>query len=413
MNFLKIKSRLFYGYVIVAIAFGVLAVMWGTLYAFGVYFNPLSAEFGWTKAMTSGAFSVSVVFLAIFAVPAGRLSDRIGPRWVITIGGLLLGVGCLLMSRIETLWQLYLYYGAIIGVGMSTAFVPPVSTVARWFIKRRGMMTGLAVSGLGVGTLVMSPLANWLISTYGWRTSYILTGVVVLVLVVSIAQFLKRDPAEVGQSAFGANDFANREAEHPGFSLAEAVHTRQFWMFDIAALFFGISLGVVLVHIVPHSIGLGTTPAEAAMVLALVGGGGTAGRVVLGIACDRVGNKRALIVAFLAISVSLFGLLVAHKLWALFLFALIFGFGYGGVSALASPVLAELFGLRSLGTILGFTASIGGDGGSAVGAILAGLIFDVSGSYFWAYLVCAIISTIGLVLVSLMKPASLSKSPLQ
>jgi len=404
------KPRIFYGYVIVCVVFVILAVMWGTLYAFGVYFNALLADFGWTKAMTSGAFSLSVVFLALFAVIAGRLSDRFGPRVVLTVGGLLLGTGCLLMSRIETAWQLYLYYGVIIGVGMSTSFVPPASTVARWFVKRRGMMTGIAVSGLSVGTLVMPPFANWLISVYGWRTAYIVTGVTVLIAVVSAAQFLRRDPDEIGQLPYGVNELEDRKTSPTDFSLSEVVHTRQFWMLDVAVLFFGVSLGAVLVHIVPHSIGLGVSPANAALVLALVGGGGIIGRVVMGAVCDRIGNKPALVICFCALSTSLFSLLVAEELWGLFLFAIIFGFGYGGISALVSPMLAELFGLRSLGAILGLTASIGGDGGSAIGSVVAGYIFDVTGSYYRAYLICAVISAIGLVLILLLKPTSWSKA---
>lgn len=394
------RPRFFYGYVIVAVGFLNLAVMWGTLYAFGVFFNPLLDEFGWTRATTSGAFSLSVVLLAGFSVIAGRLTDRFGPRIVITAGGLLLGTGCLLMSLVDSVWQFYLFYGIIMGIGMGTSFVPVASTIARWFVRRRGMMTGFTTAGLGVGTLVMSPLANWLIVQYGWRNSYIITGIGVLVLVVSSAQLLRRDPSQLGQFPDGAYTPEKATAtKRADFSLAQAVRTRQFWMMDIASLFFGISLGAVLVHIVPYAIGQDFSPTAAAMVLALVGGGGTLGRVVMGIACDRMGNRQALVVCYGFIVGSLWLLLAADELWQLYLFAALFGFGYGGISALASPTLAELFGLRAHGAILGLVASIGGDGGSAIGSTGAGYIFDVTGSYFRAFLICAIINAVALTLV--------------
>jgi MFS family permease len=405
------KPRIFYGYVIVGVGFLTLAIMWGTLYAFGVFFNPLLGEFGWTRAMTSGAFSLSVVLLAGFSVVAGRLTDRFGPRIVITAGGLLLGMGCLLMSLVNSVWQLYLFYGVIMGIGMGTSFVPVASTIARWFVRRRGMMTGITVSGLGVGTLIMSPLANWLIANYGWRNSYITMGIAVLVLVVSSAQFLRRDPSQKGQLPDGASHLEEKSnAEGKGFSLSQAAHTRQFWMLDMAALFFGISLGTVLVHIVPHAVGMGFSATEAALVLALVGGGGTTGRVIMGITCDRIGNRQALVICFGFIAGSSFLLLVSDKLWELYLFAILFGFGYGGMSALVSPITAELFGLSSHGAILGLVASIGGDGGSAVGSVAAGYIFDVTGSYYMAFLICAIISTISLLLVLLLKLSPLPRS---
>lgn len=399
--------RFFYGYVIVAVGFLNLAVMWGTLYAFGVFFNPLLDEFGWSRATTSGAFALSVVMLAGFSILAGRLTDRFGPRAVITAGGLLLGTGCLLMSLVHSVWQLYLFYGVIMGLGMSTSFVPVASTVVRWFVRRRGMMAGITTSGLGFGTLVMSPLANRLIESYGWRNSYLITGIAVLVLVVSSAQLLRRDPARKGLQPYGADEVGAVSLSEGGFSLLEAVRTRQFWMFDIASLFFGISLGAVLVHLVPHTIELGFSPAAAALGLGLVGGGGTIGRVVMGIVCDRIGARPAQVINFSFVTGGLLLLLAADGLAALYLAAVAFGFGYGGISALAPSTTAELFGLRAHGAILGLVASIGGDGGSAIGSTGAGYIFDVTGRYFPAFLICAVMSGVSLGLMAWLKVSKL------
>jgi len=188
------KPGFFYGYIVVVAAFLIVTIMWGAAYSFGVFFKPLLEEFGWTRAMTSGAFSLSLILTGLLSVVAGKMTDRFGPQIVMTVCGLFLGSGYLLVSQVSAIWQLYLFYGVIMGAGMGGSFVPLASTVARWFVKKRGMMTGIAASGIGMGILIMPPLANWLISSYGWRTSYMVVGVTALVLIIVAAQFLKRDP---------------------------------------------------------------------------------------------------------------------------------------------------------------------------------------------------------------------------
>jgi MFS family permease len=207
----------------------------------------------------------------------------------VTTAGILLSSGCLFLSQVHSIWQLYLFYGVLIGVGMGGSFVPLASTIVRWFDKRRGMMTGIVVSGLGIGTMIMSPVATWLISNYGWRTSYIVVGIAAVILVIPAAQALKYDPRPLGQSSYGDNELENKGSlPVTGYSLLEAMHTQQFWMMAIAWLCFGLGLGTVLVHIVPHAIDQGISAAGAANILSIVGGLSTAGRVVMGSASDRI-----------------------------------------------------------------------------------------------------------------------------
>lgn len=397
------KPGIFYGYVIVVASFLIMVIMWGASYSFGVFFSRLLEEFGWTRAMTSGAFSLSLVVLSFSGLVSGRLTDRFGPRIVVTLCGLFLGAGYFLMSQVNAIWQLYLFYGVLIGIGMSTAFVPLVSTVAKWFARRRGIMTGIAASGLSMGTLVMPPIANWLISLYGWRTSYMIIGGLALVTVL-IGQLLKRDPAEVGLLPYGAaNPEESLGVVATGFSLQKAIATRQLWMLGGAALCFTMGLGTTIVHIVPHSIGLGVSPAPAAAILAFIGGAGTVGRVTMGSAADRTSNKLALLVCFVLLAISLFYLVIADKLWMIYLFAVIFGFAYGGISALLSPTIAELYGLSSHGAILAIV-NVCGEGGLAIGSVVAGYIFDVTGGYTSAFLLSAIFAVIGLALVAFLTP---------
>ncbi len=399
------QPRIFYGYIVAAASFLVITMMWGSAYCFGVFFKPLLAEFGWTRAMTSGAYSLCMIFTGILSLVAGRLTDKIGPRLVITGCGLFLGAGYLLMSQVNTIWQLYLFYGVIVGIGMGGSFVPAATTVVRWFVKRRGMMAGITASGVGMGTLIMPPIANWLISAYGWRISYIVVGSAALILITLAAQFLKRDPSQIGCVPYGESELEeNRSAPSTGLSLRETLHTRLFWMFSIALICFGLNLGTVMVHIVSHAIGLGFSTASATGILSVIGGISVGGRVIMGSASDRIGNKITLVISFSLVSIALLWLLAARELWMFYLFAILFGFGYGGMAALGTPVVAELFGLSSLGAIMGVTM-ICVEGAGAVGPVVAGHMFDITGSYNLAFTIYAAASLISVALIVRLKSA--------
>ncbi|MBA7631818.1 L-lactate transporter [subsurface metagenome] len=401
------KPRFFYGYVIVALAFLIQAILGGTLYTFSVFFKPLSSEFGWTRAATSGAFSLYMVLHGFLYIITGKLNDTFGTRIVMSGCGLFMGLGYLLMSQTNTIWHLYLFYGVIIAVGMSGGFVPLLSTVTRWFAnnKKRGLMIGIALAGTGVGTMIMPPVANWLISSYGWRTSYAIIGISVLILIISAAQFLRRAPGQMQQLPHGQDggqeEGPNTEAR--GFSLQEAMRTRQFWLFCTAYFGFGVFLQVIMVHIVLHAIGLGISASAAANIFVAIGGLTVVGRITMGSASDRIGNRSILIGCFALMTAALAWLLVAKELWMLYLFAVVFGFAYGGLVAVQSPLVADLFGMRSHGVILGvivFIITIG----AAVGPVMAGGIFDITGGYNPAFLVCVAFSIAGIILALLLRP---------
>ncbi len=398
------KPRFFYGYIVVAITFFIMVVAYGMHTSFGVFFKPILAEFGWTRAMTSGAYSLAWLIQGVLGIFMGRLTDRLGPRKVITLCSLLLGLGYLLMSQISAAWQLYLFYGVIIGIGMGGIFVPMMSTVSRWFVQRRSMMIGIVMAGGGIGTLITPPIANWLISTQGWRTSYIILGSVVLVLIFLAAQFLKRDPAQVGQRSYGENkgDESKLKVVTEGFSLKKTVHTSQFWMLFSINFCLGFSAYVFIIHIAPHAIDLGISATTAAYILAIEGGLSIVGRAAMGTAADRIGNKPTLIIGFILLAIVLFWLVPAAEVWILYLLAAVFGLAFG-VGAVVPPLTAGLFGLGSHGLILGVT-TFGYTIGAALGPFLAGYMFDATGSYQGAFLVCAGLSIAGIVLASLLRP---------
>ena len=266
-------------------------------------------------------------------------------------------------------------------------------------------MTGIVLSGTGIGALVGPPLANWFISIYDWRISYIIIGSIALVVIVLASQLLRRDPARMGLVPYGENKGGGQESKlgTEGFSLKEAVHTAQFWLVFAMFVCFGFSLFVVAVHIVPHAIELGISTAAAASILAAIGGMAIVGRLVLGSAADRIGNKQAFIIGFILMSAALFWLVPAKEVWRLYLFAIVFGFAHGGMGAQESPLLAGLFGLRSHGSIFG-VAGVGFTIGAALGPVVAGYIFDVTYSYQLAFLISAAVIVVGLVLTAAIRP---------
>jgi len=399
------KPRLFYGWFVILVGWFIMVIIWGTYYTFGVFFEPVLTEFGWTRAMTSGAFSVCAILTGLITIIVGRLTDRFGPRVVLSTCGFFLGLGYLLMSQISAIWQLYLFYGVMVAVGMSGSLVPLQSTVARWFVKQRGMMTGIILTGIGIGTVIVPPLARWFISTYGWHTAYIIVGGMALVFIVSAAQFIKRDPGQVGQLPYGGIQLGEQTLNlgARGLSLREAIHTMGFWIVGMLNFCFVFCLYTVMVHIAAHAVKLGALVAVAANILATIGGGSIIGRPVAGAFADRVGNKWAMIICFILLAADFLWLAVAKEVWMLFLFAAIFGFVYGGISALFSPIIAELFGLSSHGVIFGIILFCGSIGG-AIGPLLAGRIFDITSSYQIAFLTCAVVGILGIIVASLLKP---------
>jgi MFS family permease len=375
------------------------------MFTYGVFFKDFQAEFGWSRAAISGAASLAFLMMGLGGVIAGKMNDRIGPKIIIVASGILLGIGYLLMSRLQALWQLYLLYGVLVGIGFSTHDVITLSTVARWFIKRRGMMSGIVKVGTGSGQFLMPLIATLLITAYGWRNSYLIISAVVLVIFVVVAQVLSRDPQGIGLFPDGDSnescDNGNRPREE-SVTLRAAARTRQFWIICIAEFAIFFCLLTVIVHIVPHAMDLELTPPTAVGVLSTIGFVSMLGRIVIGTANDKIGGKRSLVICFILLLCSLFWLHVASEAWMLFLFAVIYGFAHGGFFTVMSPMIAEFFGTGSHGVLFGMVLASGTLGGAA-GPLMAGRAFDVTGSYRIAFLVLALLAVIGFVLITLLQ----------
>lgn len=401
----KLRHYLFYGYFIVAVALLIIILDYGSRLTFGVFFKPMADEFNWSRALTSGAVTLSMLGQGTGAVMMGRLNDKLGPRFVMTLCGALLGAGYLLMAMVNNVWQLYLFYGIIVGLGMGGAFTAMLSTVARWFVKRRGLMTGITIAGTGIGEFIIPPLMTWLILIYGWHNSYIIMGGAVLALGIILAQFLKRDPSKIGLVPYGADQAVKLKAisDDRSLSLKEATRTRQFWFMVVTFFSLGYILMAVNIHLVPHITDLGVSATAAADIFAVCGGFTAIGCIVLGNTIDRLGSRRALMICFFLMTISLLWLTELTSILFLGLFAAVFGLASGGSTPIESTITADLFGMKSHGAILG-SISFGFACGGAVGPLLTGYLFDLNGNYRLAFLALAIIAAIGLISCAIIRP---------
>jgi len=398
----KFDSR----YTIVAAAFLIQAVVIGGMFAYGVFFKVLETELGWSRTLLSASSSLAFLVMGVFAILGGRLSDRFGPRWVLSITGLSFGLGYGLMSFMQAPWQLFVLYGVLIGLGLSTHDVVTLSTVARWFERRRGMMTGVVKVGTACGQIIIPLLAAALITAFGWRTACLLLGVVSALLLVIAAQGLRAAPQPIASSAESGSATKARatvESAATGLSLSAAARTRQLWTLCAAQFMFFPALVTVPVHIVAHGMDLGMAATHAAGVLSLIGAVSILGRLFVGSAVDRIGGRRALILCFVLLLLSLLWLRWIDAPWMLFVFALVYGFAHGGFFTVVSPTVAEFFGMSAHGAIFGVILFFGTIGG-AFGPLLAGAVFDTTGSYAIAFNTLAVLALVGLLLVVSLRP---------
>lgn len=397
--------RLFYGYYIVVIALFIMLFVYGSRTVYGIFFKPMMLDFEWSRGATSLAITLSMLVQGLWGIVMGKLNDRKGPRLIISLCCFLVGAGFLLLSQVEHLWQLYIFYGLVVGMGMGGVFVVILSTVSRWFVKKRGTMTGIVLAGLGASMLLMSPTANWLIDVFGWRVSYAVVGAVILVVGITLAQFLKRDPSTMGLTPLGMKESGSPDTPVSvyGLTLREAMATWQFWVVVVCYVCFGYNLFTLTVHTVPLVTDIGISPTMAATILVFLGVGNILGGLVIGILADRIGNIKAFFLCFLLMAVPVFLIISSVHAWQFCLLCVIFGLGVGGGGTLEPTIVAELFGIRWHGLILGvvsFTFTVGG----AIGPLVTGVLFDIYGDYRVALIISGCLCVLALGLTAVLKP---------
>jgi len=242
---------LFYGWVVLGVSFLTMASVYTLRYSFSFFFVALLEDFpSWGRAATASILSVNVLVYGLALPVVGSLVDRLGPRRVMSLGVVLVGLGAVLLSRAQELWQFYLLFGLVMALGIClTGWVPNTTVLSRWFVRRRGLALGVASAGVGT-TYVLASFTQVLISSLGWRQAYLVLGLVVaLFLLPIIALFHRGRPQEMGLSADGQEDPSEADLQQGGTTLAQALRDRRFWLLFLASFFlWGIGMTLVLIH---------------------------------------------------------------------------------------------------------------------------------------------------------------------
>jgi MFS family permease len=400
----------FYGWVVVGCGFTILCVAYGIQFSFGVFLPVISADTGWDRASLSVPYALYVFVYSALGAVTGRLTDRWGPRIVLTVGGCLLGSGLILMNQVHSLWQIYVFFGLVAASGMSAAYVPCNSTVIRWFIEKRGLALGLTSSGASFGTFLFPPLTAALISTYGWRSTYLILGLVGVSVISLCATFIVRDPEKLGLRPDGDAPFESTQPDNtspqvldsPDWTLAAAKRTVTFWLLNVIFLLTWLVVFMPMIHIVPFAVDLGISQIRAAMTISVIGFAGFAGRLAIGFVSDRLGRVTALGLCLLLQALAFVGFTFTTGLSLLYSSAAVFGLSYGGLTALFPAIIGDFYGRMAVGAIVGFIFAFAGSP-AAFGPLIAGYVYNSTGSYHSAFVLSAALNVVALSLLFLLK----------
>ena len=398
-------NKPFYGWVVVGSAFLVLFLTYGVQYSFGVFVPPMLDDLGWQRASLGGAFSLySMVYMG-FSLVSGRLTDTLGPRRVIVFGGVMLGLGIMATSQVSAQWQLYLYYGIVAALGMSTAYIPCNMTVVRWFNRQRGLALGIVSCGASCGILVVPTLSSYMITLTNWRVSLLTLGASMFVLIIIAARFMVRDPELLGLQTDGKETLTTDENlglsevlnEATGWTLTEARSTLSFWLFLLTFAVILLTTTIPFVHVPVFARDIGLSAIGGSMAVSISGLFALIGSISLGTLSDRIGPKQAVLLSLCVQVVAFLIFLVAKDMVTLYLGAAAFGFFYGGIASLFPALVGDLFGRAHAGAIGGFIFGGAGIIG-AWGPAVAGYLRDVDGDYRRAFILCALTIACSLVL---------------
>jgi MFS family permease len=371
----------FHGWLVVAAAFAVTFVGFGSAYTFSAFVGSLQSDFAASRGSVSVVFSLAGFLYFGLGIVSGPLADRWGSRRLAVIGMLLTGLGLAIAGTAHSLGQVYAAYGLGVGLGVGCAYVPAIGAVQRWFVRRRGFASGLAVSGIGVGTLVMPPLASLLIEMLGWRNAYLVLGGLAAVVGAGMASMIENDPRDRGLNPDGdpVRSDVRPVAPH-GCSVREAITSRRFIALYAACLICSFGVFVPFVHLVPYALDHGVAQSSAVLLLGVIGVGSTAGRFFLGGLADRMGRPLALLAMFVGMALALAAWAFCVDVWTLAAFAFVYGIVYGGWVAVLPAVVMDYFGGRNVSGIIGVLYTSVAFG-TLIGPSAAGFAFDLSHSY--------------------------------
>jgi MFS family permease len=384
-----------YGWVMVALGAFMTCIAVGAMFSLAVFLRPITEATGWSHTAVSSAMTLNFLAMGAAGFGWGALSDRIGPRYVVLAGAVLLGLGLFLASRAQSALQFQLAFGLLVGTAVGSFFAPMIAAVMGWISEHRGLAVSLVSVGVGVAPMTMSPFAAWLITQMDWRGALLILAALVFATLVPAALFVRRPPAATAEAGTAA-------AEGPQMSLRDAFFSAPFIV--LALTFFACCAAHAgpIFHTVTYAMTCGLAPLAAVTVYSVEGLAGLGGRLALGVLADRLGVKRVLIAGLLIQAVAAGAFIFASRLGEFYAVAAIFGFAYGGVMPLYAVLAREYFGQRILGGVFGAAAMVSSLG-MALGPALGGWIFDTFGQYTWLYIGSAVIG-LGAVAIALAFP---------
>ncbi len=406
-------NSLYYGWVIMIASLIIGIISFGIRYSFGVFFGSLETEFNLSRTAVSSIFSIYMVLCAVFGVAGGWALDRFGPRKVATVMCLITGLSLLLSSRVQSAWQLFFTDSFLLAIGTGALFSIVNTTTTRWFLRKRGLAVGITSAAGSIGEVILAPLTTFLIARFDWRTSFLILGAMVWVVLVPVSQLMKRDPRDVGllpdgakaetRANAGPKQDSQGQAVEDGLTLSEAWRVREFWFLILSWLLLSFSVHLVLTHVVPHAMDLGISAISAALIISLVGVGSIIGRVIEGRLSDKVGRKPLAISSAVLMVVTMVAIIFIKDLWIFLLFGVVFGYAWGGLGSQVTLLIGDVFGVRSLGIIMG-TITAGWALGAAIGPAVGGWVFDTTHTYSAAFIVAACGMAICTILAVIIRP---------
>ena len=373
------------GWIAVGCAFVSMFICFGVVYSFGAFFDPMSSEFNTGSSATSAVFSITAFIFFTGGIISGMAADRFGPKPVLICGGLAMGLGLYLTSLVSSLWVGYITYGLGVGAGVACGYVPMLAVVGAWFDRRRTAALGVAVTGVGLGTLVVAPLAAALINNFGWRQTYVIFGISSAVGLILCGFITPRPPASTGRQ--------------PKMRLRELVKVPVFGYMYFSGFFITLALFVPFVFLASYARARGIEEVAAASLVGIIGGASIAGRLGFGALGDKISRVHLYQSTFIIVALSfLIWLFASDSFTLLMVYAVLLGCGYGGFIVLSPAVAVEIFGLVGLGTILGATYTAAGVGG-LLGPTLAGYLIDKTGSFNAAVIAAMVFAFSGFLLL--------------
>jgi MFS family permease len=384
----------YYPWVVIAIAFLTVGVAFGARNAFAVFLVAVIEEFHWSRGLASGTLMLGSVMWTLAAPVIGILLDRLGPRIVLSGGAITMAAGFVISGMTHTILEFYLGMGIFMGVGFAALTMTSQATfLSNWFVRKRGMAIGTAASGIGLGILLVVPWTQWLISTYGWRAAFFILAGVLAIVVAPLNYFFQRQRPEEMNLKPDFGDSPARSSGHvkaagfDGPSLKEALRTWRFWAFALGVLAGAIPLHMVLIHQVAAVSDAGFSKELAAFGLGLIGLFTAPSMISMGLLADRIGRQWSYLFgsASLMVGIALLMMITeADRSWLFYAFPPFVAFGFSSRQSLYPTIAADLFHGKSFGAIIGAIALFIG-AGAGIGPWLGGVIYDWTGSYYWAF----------------------------